>query len=51
MHANENEGFLIAYMSASKKQTLLFFSPLALLDVNECERNPCKNGGICIKLC
>ena len=50
MHANENEGFLIAYMSASKKQTLLFFSPLALLDVNECERNPCKNGGICTDL-
>lgn len=37
--------------SVSSKRTHLFFVCfLALLDINECERDPCKNGGICTDL-
>ena len=53
MHSNEDEVFLIAYMSASNKLIFfvcLFVCFLALPDINECEREPCKNGGICTDL-
>lgn len=50
MHANENDVLLIANMCASKKLMCLFSVFLALADVNECEKEPCKNGGICTDL-
>lgn len=49
-HCNEDASLLIAYMAPPNElmHLLLHFLPPA--DINECERDPCKNGGICTDL-
>lgn len=49
-HCNEDASLLIAYMVPPNElmHLLLLFLPPA--DINECERDPCKNGGICTDL-
>lgn len=46
-HSNEDTIFLIAYMSAPDELMHLLLCFLPPADINECERDPCKNGGIC----
>lgn len=49
-HCNEDASLLIAYIAPPNElmHLLLHFLPPA--DINECERDPCKNGGICTDL-
>lgn len=50
LHCNKDGSLLIAYMAPPNElmHLLLLFLPPA--DINECERDPCKNGGICTDL-
>lgn len=49
-HCKANGSLLIASMAPPNELMHLFLHFLPPADINECERDPCKNGGICTDL-